>query len=84
MIVTTVRLMLSSASPLSIRAKGLGVSDRASTSRYLNLLQAEMKGLGVLRSPMPTTIMPDSRRREARRVKSESEDTSAKPSTFPE
>ena len=43
-----------------------------------------MKGLGVLRSPMPYTFMPASRRRMARRVKSESLDTSTKPSTRPE
>ena len=53
-------------------------------SKYLNLLQAAMKELGVLLSPMPTTVMPDSRSRAASRVKSLSEETRQKPSTFPE
>ena len=43
-----------------------------------------MKGLGVFFSPMPYTFIPASRRRMARRVKSESLDTSTKPSQLPE
>ena len=43
-----------------------------------------MKGMGVFFSPMPMTYIPASRSRMARRVKSESEDTSTKPSTRPE
>lgn len=56
----------------------------AKMSRYLNWLQAEIKELGVLLSPMPSTVMPDSRSRAASRVKSLSEETRQKPSTFPE
>ena len=55
-----------------------------SRSRYLNWLQAEIKGSGVFCSPMPMTCMPLSRKRATRRVKSESELTMANPSTFPE
>ena len=53
-------------------------------SRYLNLLQAEMKELGVLLSPMPMTVIPDSLSLAASRVKSLSEDTRQNPSTLPE
>ena len=42
-----------------------------------------MKGLGVFFSPMPMTFLPASRSRVARRVKSESLDTSTKPSHCP-
>ena len=43
-----------------------------------------MKGFGVFFSPMPMTVMPPSRRREARRVKSLSDETRQNPSTLPE
>src|SRR5689334_9880208 len=46
----------------------------------MNLSQAETNALGVLRSPKPYTIRPDSRMREARRVKSLSLETMQKPS----
>ena len=42
-----------------------------------------MKGFGVFFSPMPMTFFPASRSRVARRVKSESLDTSTKPSQLP-
>ncbi len=38
---------------------------------------------GVLRAPRPITRLPPSRRRVARRVKSESEETRANASTLP-
>ena len=63
---------------------GLGRLACSSTSRYLNLLQAAMKALGVFFSPIPMTYIPDSRSRTASRVKSLSLDTRQKPSTFPE
>src|SRR6266511_1884232 len=50
----------------------------------MNLSQAATNGLGVLRSPKPYTVRPDSRMREARRVKSLSLDTMQKPSKRPE
>ena len=52
-----------------------------STSTYMNLSQALMNGLGVLDSPIPNTILPDSRNRKASGVKSLSLDTMTKPST---
>ena len=61
-----------------------GEAGRSRISRYLNLLHAAIKGVGVFFSPMPSTYMPDSRRREARRVKSLSLETIQKPSTLPE
>ena len=53
-----------------------------STSRYLNESHADLNAVGVLLSPMPITNMRLSRSRAARRVKSESELTRQKPSTF--
>src|SRR5580693_3413347 len=50
----------------------------------MNLSQAATKGLGVLRSPNPYTVRPDSRRRAARRVKSLSLETMQNPSNRPE
>ena len=52
-------------------------------SRLMNLVQAFLKERGVLSSPMPMTRIPDSRRRLASRVKSESLDTMQNPSTIP-
>ena len=49
----------------------------------MNRSQAWTKGLGVLRSPKPYTVSPDSRIRDASRVKSLSEDTMQKPSNRP-
>ena len=46
------------------------------------MLQAARKARGVFSSPIPITVMPDSRRRLARRVKSLSLDTMQKPSTL--
>ena len=43
-------------------------------------MQAEMKDRGVLLSPIPRTYFCDSRRREAKRVKSLSDETMQKPS----
>ena len=53
-----------------------------SSSRVVNTSQARRKGVGVFFSPMPMTMRPLSRRRLARRVKSESLDTRQKPSTL--
>ncbi len=52
-----------------------------SSSRAVNTSQARRKGSGVFFSPMPMTMRPLSRRRLARRVKSESLDTMQNPST---
>ena len=49
----------------------------------MNVSHAALKAVGVLLSPMPMTNMRLSRRRAARRVKSESELTRQKPSTLP-
>ena len=51
---------------------------------YTNLSHAATKGLGVLRSPKPYTVIPDSRSRAASRVKSLSLETMQKPSNRPE
>ena len=48
----------------------------------MNWWQAEINAFGVLLSPIPTTIIPDSLRRAARRVKSLSEETIQKPNFF--
>ena len=53
-----------------------------SSSSVVNTSQARRKGVGVFFSPMPMTMRPLSRRRLARRVKSESLDTRQKPSTL--
>ncbi len=53
-----------------------------SSSKVVNTSHARRKGTGVFFSPMPTTVRPLSRRRLARRVKSESLDTRQKPSTL--
>lgn len=53
-----------------------------SSSKVVNTSQARRKGTGVFFSPMPMTVRPLSRRRLARRVKSESLDTRQKPSTL--
>ena len=53
-----------------------------SSSSVVNTSQARLKGVGVFFSPMPMTMRPLSRKRLARRVKSESLDTRQKPSTL--
>ena len=53
-------------------------------SRKKKRSQDTRNGSGVLLSPIPMTIMPASRRRMARRVKSLSEVARQKPSTLPE
>src|SRR6185437_15168801 len=53
-------------------------------STYTNLSHAATNGSGVLRSPKPYTINPDSRSRPASRVKSLSLETMQKPSKRPE
>ncbi len=50
----------------------------------MNLSHAATNGLGVLRSPNPYTVSPDSRSRAARRVKSLSLETRQNPSNRPE
>ena len=50
----------------------------------MNLSQAETNGFGVLRSPNPYTVRPDSRMREASLVKSLSLETRQNPSNRPE
>ena len=45
--------------------------------------QAETNAVGVLRRPIPYTVIPASRSRVARRVKSLSLETMTKPSTLP-
>ena len=50
----------------------------------MNRLQARRSDSGVFSSPMPITSSPRSRMRLAKRVKSLSEETSTKPSTWPE
>ena len=50
----------------------------------MNLSHAATNGFGVLRSPKPYTIRPDSRIRAASRVKSLSLDTMQNPSKRPE
>ncbi len=52
--------------------------------QVFELVAGRDKGVRVLLSPMPITVMPDSRSRAASRVKSLSEDTRQKPSTLPE
>ena len=49
----------------------------------MNWSTARRSDSGVLRRPSPKTRLPDSRSRVASRVKSESEETSAKASTLP-
>ena len=53
-------------------------------SRNLKLSQADTRAFGVFLSPIPKTVMPDSRSRMTSFVKSLSEVTMQKPSTFPE
>ncbi len=53
----------------------------ASSSSAVNTSHARRNGTGVFFSPMPMTMRPLSRRRLAKRVKSESLDTMQKPST---
>src|SRR5215475_7492037 len=50
----------------------------------MNLSQAATNAFGVLRSPNPYTVRPDSRSRAARRVKSLSLETRQNPSNRPE
>ncbi len=49
----------------------------------MNLSQAVRNGSGVFFSPKPYTVWPDSRMREASRVKSLSLETMQKPSKRP-
>ena len=48
-----------------------------------NTLQAFLNAGGVWALPIPTTSIPDSRRRVANLVKSESDDTMQNPRTLP-